>query len=101
MSCGSFDLGWTSASGEAEIYSFVVYHEPRLPGFDVPYVVAVATLAEGTRIVANVVDCDPAEVRIGRDVTVDFARFDDALTLPVLRLVPDNGPDSSRRPDTP
>lgn len=73
------------ASGRGEVYSFVVYHHPPFPGFDVPYVVALVALEEGVRVVSNVVGARPEDVRIGLPVEVTFEAVDDELTLPMFR----------------
>lgn len=71
--CGSLSTSWTEASGDGVVYSFTVVH--RSPGLfeqSVPYVVAYVELAEGPRVLTNVVDCDPSEVQIGQPVRVVF-----------------------------
>jgi hypothetical protein len=50
-----------------------------------PYVVALIQLEEGTRLVSNLVDIEPADVRIGLPVEVVFTRVDDEMTLPLFR----------------
>ena len=52
------------ASGKATLYSYVIHHRP-VPGFTPPYAIAVVELAEGPRMVTNIVDCDPERLRIG------------------------------------
>ena len=47
--CASDDVEVFVASGEATLYSYVISHLPA-PGFAVPYVLAVVTLAEGPRL---------------------------------------------------
>lgn len=81
MACGGSELGWSVAAGGGEIFSFVVYHEPRLPGFTYPYVVAVVTLDEGPRVIANLIDCDPSEPRIGDRVLATFRWVDNEFGL--------------------
>jgi hypothetical protein len=81
MTCGGSELDWSVAAGGGEIFSFVVYHEPRLPGFAYPYVVAVVTLDEGPRLIANIVDCDPGEPRIGDRVRATFRTVDTEFGL--------------------
>ena len=46
-----------------------------MPGFReaCPYVLAYVELAEGPRLMTNIVDCDPARVSVGMPVEVDFA----------------------------
>jgi hypothetical protein len=58
------DLGWVEASGKGSVYSFTIIHHPQFPGYDFPIVAALVELEEGTRIVSNVVDCKPEDVRI-------------------------------------
>jgi uncharacterized protein len=81
MYCGGDQLGWLVASGRGEVFSFVVYHEPVLPGFDYPYVAAVITLEEGLRVIADVVGVEPGRVAVGDPVQASFHRVDDQLTL--------------------
>jgi len=44
----------------------------------------VIALEEGTRLVSNVVACDPDEVRVGMPVQLSIENVDDGLTC-VLR----------------
>jgi uncharacterized OB-fold protein len=50
-----------------------------------PYVAAVVELAEGPRLMTNVVDCAPADLRIGMPLQVAFTPLTDELTAPVFR----------------
>ncbi|MEU7557287.1 bifunctional MaoC family dehydratase N-terminal/OB-fold nucleic acid binding domain-containing protein [Streptomyces eurythermus] len=86
--CGG--LGWDTveASGEGTVYSYVVVHHPPAPGFDPPYAVALVELAEGVRMVGNVVGVPYDEVRIGLPVRAGFRRVDEELTLPVFQAEP-------------
>ncbi|QXJ25650.1 Zn-ribbon domain-containing OB-fold protein [Actinomadura graeca] len=71
--CGGRDLTWSPASGEATVYSYTVVRKARGEYRELtPYVVAYVELAEGPRILTNIVDSDPAEVRIGDPVTLVF-----------------------------
>jgi len=85
--CRSLEWDFAVASGRGTVYSFVVPHHPPLPAFgDGPYVVAVIELPEGTRLVSNVVDCDPADVHVGLAVEVTFADQGEVV-LPLFRPV--------------
>ncbi len=55
-SCGSTNVEWFTASGDATLYSYVINHRPA-PGFedDAPYAIAVVQLAEGPRMMTNIV----------------------------------------------
>lgn len=72
--CLGQDLDWINASGRGVIYSFSVVHQAPFPAYrgDVPYVLAVIELAEGPRMMANVLHCDPDTVRVGMPVEVTF-----------------------------
>ncbi len=85
-SCGETKPEYTVASGRGEVYSYVVHHHPPVPGRSLPFVVALVELEEGVRMLAELVDVPPAEVRVGLPVSAGFARVDDALTMPVWRL---------------
>jgi uncharacterized OB-fold protein len=87
--CGGPDWNTVEASGEGTVYSYVVMHHPPFPAFDPPYAVGLIELAEGVRIVSNVVGVPYDKVRIGLPVRLEFQRYDggeDApLVLPVFR----------------
>jgi uncharacterized OB-fold protein len=80
---------WVEASGRGTIYTFVVVRETRARGWDqmVPYVVAVVTLEEGPRLLTNIVDIAPEEVKIDMPIQVTFAEAGDAMQLPLFRPV--------------
>jgi uncharacterized protein len=83
--CQSTQWDSIAASGKGTVYSYVVVHHPQFPGFDYPSVAAVIELAEGTRIVSNVVGVDPTAVRVGLPVQVSIEAVDDTLKLPLFR----------------
>src|SRR5215470_17114691 len=64
--CLSSDVEWRRAGGRGVVYSFTVTHQNQAPGFreELPYVLAVVELAEGVRMMTNVVGCPPDQVRI-------------------------------------
>ena len=59
--CLSDAVEWVRASGRGTVYSFVVYHHPPVPYLEMPYVVALIELEEGTRLVSNVVGVAPSQ----------------------------------------
>jgi len=85
-SCRRTQPDYVVASGVGELYSYVVHHHPPVPGRTLPIVVALVELAEGVRMVGELLDADPAAVHIGAPVRVEFVRVDDRLTLPAWRL---------------
>ncbi|MFJ9244221.1 bifunctional MaoC family dehydratase N-terminal/OB-fold nucleic acid binding domain-containing protein [Streptomyces sp. NPDC101776] len=109
--CGGLDWDTVEASGEGTVYSYVVMHHPSFPAFTQsddaadaagPYAVGLIELAEGVRIVSNVVGVPYDKVRVGLPVRLEFRRYDepqpqggesggaessgDPLVLPVFRI---------------
>ncbi|MEU5209625.1 OB-fold domain-containing protein [Streptomyces sp. NPDC020742] len=72
--CWSEDVVWEPATGRATLYTWSVVHRNDLPPFGdrVPYVAAVVDLAEGPRMMTEVVDCAAAELWIGMPLVVCF-----------------------------
>ncbi len=83
--CQSIEWDSVPAKGGGTVHSYTVLHHPKFPGYDYPLVCAVIELDEGTRIVSNVVGCDPAEVRIGMRVQLSLDQIDETMTLPMFR----------------
>ncbi|MFD3614307.1 bifunctional MaoC family dehydratase N-terminal/OB-fold nucleic acid binding domain-containing protein [Streptomyces sp. NPDC058676] len=84
-SCGCPAWDTLEASGEGTVFSYVVLHHPPFPAFDPPYAVALIELAEGVRMISNVVGTPHDEVRIGQPVRLEFQQCDEELVLPVFR----------------
>ena len=84
--CWSERVAWEDASGRATLYTWSVVHRNDLPPFAsrVPYVAAIVELDEGPRMMTNVVDCDPTDLRIGMELTAVFRPLDDEFTVPVF-----------------
>ena len=73
--CGSLKLTWIPASGRGTVYAFTVHRlgqEPAAYRGASPYVVAYVELAEGPRVLTNIVECDPNAVRVGQQVELVF-----------------------------
>jgi uncharacterized OB-fold protein/acyl dehydratase len=86
--CRSLDWDTVHASGRGNVHSFVVPHHPRLDAFPERYVVALVDLEEGTRLVTNLIDVEPEDVRIGMPVELAITEVDDERTLPLFRPAP-------------
>ena len=87
--CSSLKVSWVPASGKGTIYSFTVnrrgtadLREYRETG---TYVLAYVELAEGPRVMTNIVECDPEGVRIGQPVEVVFHDTGQGSALPRFR----------------
>jgi uncharacterized OB-fold protein len=69
-------------SGRGTVYTYTVVHRAMDPrAFAAPYVLAVVELDEGPRMLTNLVDVDPATVRVGMPVVVRFEHVDDEITV--------------------
>jgi uncharacterized protein len=70
---------WVEASGRATVYSFTIIRQNYARPFRdwIPYVVALVDLEEGPRVMTNIVDCEPDEVRIGMELQARFEPVSD------------------------
>ncbi|MFJ3926170.1 Zn-ribbon domain-containing OB-fold protein [Streptomyces sp. NPDC090022] len=80
-------VGWRPATGRATLYTWSVVHRNDLPPFGarVPYVAAVVDLAEGPRMMTEVVDCPEARLAVGMPLEVTFREMAEGITVPVFR----------------
>lgn len=82
--CGSGAVEWFDTTGRATLYSYTITHRPA-PGFadDVPYAIAVVQLAEGPRMMANIVGVPntPDNLVLDMDLEVTFEQRGD-MSLP-------------------
>ncbi|MCP9208670.1 Zn-ribbon domain-containing OB-fold protein [Streptomyces sp. NEAU-Y11] len=93
--CWSENVAWEEASGAATLYTWSVVHRNDLPPFGgrVPYTAAVVDLAEGPRMMTEVVAgpaCAPhhgAGLRVGMPLRAAFRVPQDGSTpaVPVFR----------------
>jgi uncharacterized OB-fold protein len=77
--CFSDRTEWREACGRGEIYAFTIMR--RAP---VPYAVASVQLAEGPRMITNIVDCDFETLRCGLPVRVVFKATDGGPPVPMF-----------------
>jgi len=84
--CLSSAIEWVRGSGRGTVYSFTVTHQNQAPGFRerLPYVLAVVELAEGVRLMTNVVGCAPDAVHIGMPVEVAWDDVTSEVAIPVF-----------------
>jgi uncharacterized protein len=84
--CQSLDWDTIESSGLGTVYSYVMPQYPPLPFFDYPYIVVLVELDEGVRMVSNLREIDPNDVRVGMPVEVFYEAFnDDELVLHQFR----------------
>jgi uncharacterized protein len=84
--CASRSVSVFAASGKAVLYSYVIHHRP-VPGFTPPYAIAVVELAEGPRMMTNIVECPqtPEALQLDMPLEAVFEKLDDEITLPLFR----------------
>ena len=85
-SCGSRAVEQERASGKASLYSYVINQRPSA-AFDGPTAIAVVELAEGPRMMTNIVDCPQTEeaLQLDMELEVVFEDQDDEVTLVLFR----------------
>lgn len=85
--CQSTEWDSIESTLDGEVFSHTTLHYPKIPGYEYPCTVGVITLAEGTRIVANIVDIDFKTIKIGMKVKGTVEQVDDKTVLPMFRPV--------------
>lgn len=79
--CLAPNLEWVRVSGRGRLHSYTIVYQPANAAFraDAPHIYAVVQLDEGPRLVSNVVQCNPDDVRVDMplvavfdDVTADW-----------------------------
>lgn len=87
--CMSQNIGWSKASGKGKIYSYSIAYEyppARVAKFlSTPYTIALIDLEDGVRMMTNIIDCKPEDVKIGLDVEVKFVDIGEGVILPKFR----------------
>jgi uncharacterized OB-fold protein len=87
--CSSFATSWFAASGLGTVYSFTVVRKAAGAWQKAtPYVIAYVELAEGPRVLTNVVGCDPGSVEVGMPVQVVFDDTGEGTALYRFRPLP-------------
>jgi uncharacterized OB-fold protein len=73
--CGSTEWDSIESCGRGTVHSWIVSHHPSSPD-DAPRIAALVDLDEGTRLVTNLVDVDPAAVSNDMAVALTFRELD-------------------------
>src|SRR5829696_3604726 len=91
--CQGQDFTWVDLPGTGRIYTFTIVRHPLHPGLNdvVPYVAGIidldGTQGAGARLMGNIFDCVPQDVRIGDKVEVDFEPLSDDYAMMRFRHV--------------
>jgi len=83
--CHSLSIEVVPLSGRGSLYSYSVLHHPQHPAFDYPVLAALVDLEEGVRLVSNLTGVEPADIRIGMPLEVDFEAREGGTSVPVFR----------------
>ena len=68
--CHSLEHRLVDLAGSGVVYSYTILHYPEFPGFTYPVIAALIDLDEGVRVLSNLVDIEPEDVRIGLTVAM-------------------------------
>jgi uncharacterized OB-fold protein len=85
--CHAMDVEWIDATGRGTIYSFTVIRRSGYAGGR-DYVLAYVELAEGPKIMTNIVDYAPEDLVCGRAVEVVFHDTGHGSALPRFKPSP-------------
>lgn len=87
MHCGSQHTRWAETSGRGVVYSYTIIRQNKTPEFrdEVPYNVALIQLEEGPRMMSNVIDIAPGDLRVDLPVIVVFDPVTAEISLPRFR----------------
>ena len=87
--CYSKDVAWEDVSGKATLETYVINHRaaPRFEE-DAPYVIAVVTLAEGPRMMTNLVEVAPEPAALPPDMPLEVVYDDVTDEITLLKFRP-------------
>ncbi|MGD0856723.1 MAG: OB-fold domain-containing protein [Dehalococcoidia bacterium] len=92
--CGSTESTWAKSNGKGKVYTFTIitHFEPRAvpmaswPPDEYPINVIIVELEDvGVKIVSNLIDCKPEDIKAGMPVTVVYTDVTPEVTLPYFR----------------
>ncbi len=78
---------WVKASGRGKLLTWTVVHRVFHPSFatEAPYTTVLVLLAEGPRMLANLRDIKPEDIKPDMEVEVCFEDITPEITLPQFR----------------
>src|SRR5262245_40658614 len=84
--CAARKVSVFRASGRARLHSYVIHHRPAA-GFTPPYAIAVVELAEGPRLMTNIVGCPqtPEALVLDMPLEVVFEAQSETIALPLFK----------------
>jgi uncharacterized OB-fold protein len=76
---------WVKLSGKGKVYSFVIVRRQYHPALTVPYTLAIIELEEGIRMMSNVIECKPEDVKMEMPVEVVFEDASPEISMPKFK----------------
>ena len=76
--CGSLEWDVQESTGKGTVHSWILSHHPTQPD-DAPRIVALVELEEGVRLVSNLPEVEPADVKNDMPVQVTFMELDGVM----------------------
>ncbi|HMN51641.1 MAG TPA: Zn-ribbon domain-containing OB-fold protein [Xanthobacteraceae bacterium] len=85
---GKRNLEWRKVSGKGTIYAHTTIRIPG-PGLDgrLPLPVATVELDEGVRMIANIIETDAADIKVGAKVEVAWDKITEDFVYPAFKVV--------------
>ncbi len=81
--CANHSVDWVETSGRGTIYSLTIMRQGSGPYRELtPYILAYVELAEGPRVLTNVVGADPQSMYVGQTVHVVFDEVGEGDAIP-------------------
>ncbi|MCB1615155.1 MAG: OB-fold domain-containing protein [Pseudomonadales bacterium] len=91
--CRGNDFELTALSGKGRLYTYTAVHQPVSMEQTLPFIIAVIELdVEGTpcknpvRLMSNLVECEEADLEIGKPVHVVWEKMSDMVSIPRFKF---------------
>jgi uncharacterized OB-fold protein len=85
--CRSMEWDFLESEGRGTVASYTVLHHPQFPGYDYPLIIVLVDLVEGTRLIAQLQDCESTDVEFGMAVESFIQQDPDGFKIPMFRPV--------------
>jgi uncharacterized OB-fold protein len=81
--CGSAEWSWQPSSGRGRVFTWTITHRAVDPAFadQTPYAIVVVELDEGPRVVGNLLELAPGDLRLDLPVRVVLDHRSDTVAL--------------------
>jgi len=76
---------WAESTGRGTVASYTILHHPQFPGYEYPLIIVLVDLEEGTRLIAQLQECECADVKFGMSVESFIQQDPDGFKIPMFR----------------